>query len=103
MPHQLLTPRLVDTLKVAAGAQRTNYFDTHNDAPPGFCLRVSDSRRVFYLVATDPATKARVWMKVGDARQIALDAARRAAKVKAGDLARGVNPNAQARAAPDAR
>lgn len=103
MPHQLLTPRVVDTLKAAPGAQRTNFFDTHADAPPGFCLRVSASRRVFYLVATDPTTKGRAWVKIGDARQVGLDAARRAAKVKAGELARGLNPNDQARAGREAR
>lgn len=99
MPRAVLTPRLVDTLRPQDGRARTVYFDSHRDAPKGFALRVtSKGARGFYLLATLKSS-GRKWIHLGDARRVGLDAARRAARIRAGELAMGRNPTAEARAA----
>jgi integrase len=95
----VLTPRFVSTASVERGRDRSVYFDTHGDAPRGFALRVTKKgARSYYLLATVPATKRRTWVRIGDARALGLDAARRAAYARAGEIARDKDPNAEARA-----
>lgn len=103
MPHERLTPALVERLRAEPGKARTAYFDTHTKAPRGLALRVSASgERSWYLVATLPSTKAKAWVRLGDARTLSLHDAREAARVEAGRIARGVNPNEERRSAREA-
>lgn len=98
MPHVSLTARTVGTLGVPPGKDRVIYFDTHRDAPKGFALRLTArGARSYYLLLTIKGTKARVWVHIGDAEALSLEDARRAATAKAGDIARDINPNQQAR------
>src|SRR5437867_3234073 len=98
MPHVSLTSRTVATLQVPSGKERVIYFDTHRDAPRGFALRLTaKGARSYYLLLTIKGTKSRVWVHIGDAEALSLDDARRAATAKAGDIARDINPNEQAR------
>jgi integrase len=98
MPHVSLTSRMAGTLVVPAGKDRVIYFDTHRDAPKGFALRVTArGARSYYLLLTIKGTKSRVWVHIGDAEALSLEDARRAATAKAGDIARDINPNEQAR------
>ncbi|MGH9391215.1 MAG: tyrosine-type recombinase/integrase, partial [Vicinamibacteria bacterium] len=48
-------------------------------------------------VATVPTTKARTWVRLGDAKNLSLDDARKAAKVEAGKVALGLDPNEERR------
>lgn len=98
MARKTLTPRLVDELQVKAGQARTIYFDDHPDAPKGFALRVTSSgARSFYLLRTLKASGRRVWVHLGPAEGSGLEAARAAAEVRAGQIAKDVNPNVEAR------
>lgn len=100
MARLVLTPRFVSTATAEAGRDRSVYFDEHRDAPKGFALRVTkNGARSFYLLATVPATKRRVWVRIGDARAVGLDAARRAAFARTGEIARDKDPNVEAKAA----
>jgi hypothetical protein len=61
---------------------RAAYFDAKTR---GLCLRVTpDGVRVFYVVRVVPATRKRVWVKLGDASTPAFEGARRAAEKAAG-------------------
>lgn len=94
-----LTPRLVDTLPVEPGRQRTVYFDEHRDAPKGFALRVTaKGGRAYYLVASSKRYGRR-WVHIGGSRTLGLDKARAAARARAGEIAMGADPVADARAA----
>jgi integrase len=93
-----LTPRLVSTLRPAAGKVREVWFDEHRDAPRGFALRVTAAgSRSYYLLATVRGSGQR-WIRIGDAAAITLEAARVAATMRAGEIAAGRNPNAEGRA-----
>jgi hypothetical protein len=92
-----LTPRSVTTLPVEAGRSRTVYMDTHPDAPQGFAMRVtSNGARSFYLLITH-RTKGRRWIRIGNALTLSLDAARKAARVRAGEVALDRDPTQEAR------
>jgi integrase len=98
MPHERLTPALVERLRTQPGSTRTAFFDTHPKAPRGLALRVSSSgEKSWYLVATLPSTKAKAWVRLGDARTLSLDDAREAARAEAGRIALGRNPNEERR------
>jgi integrase len=89
-----LTDALVERLPVPAKG-RAVYFDQKTR---GLCVRVSATgERSFYLVRTVPETKAKAWVRLGDAGSLSLEGARRAAQVEAGKIARGVDPNAERR------
>ncbi len=95
--REVLTPALVARLAVAAGRTRTLYLDQHRDAPAGFGLRVTAAgERSYYLVKR--ALGRKVWVRLGDAATLTLDKAREAARAKAGDLARDIDPTAANRA-----
>lgn len=97
-----LTPRLVWTLALEDGKARTLVYDTDRDAPRGFALLISASARIYYLIATIRGKKRQAWVRIGDAKTITLDQARAAAKLRAGEIAFGRDPNAEARAAREA-
>lgn len=94
-----LTPRLVETLQVEGGRERTVYLDTSRDAPRGFALRVTArGARAFYLLATSKRYGRR-WVHIGDALALSLKDARKTALLRAGEIARGADPTGDARAA----
>jgi integrase len=95
MPEATLTAGSVATLKATPGV-RVNYFDTHPEAPSGFVLRVTETSRVYYLLATFKGR--RVWVRIGTVQGITLKDARRAARARAGELALGRDVNAEKRA-----
>jgi integrase len=98
MPHEHLTPRLVTALAPGAGRPRETWFDTSRDAPKGFALRVTAAGARSYYLVLRIAGRQR-WLRIGDARRVTLDAARKAAQARAGDVAMGIDPTAEARAA----
>jgi hypothetical protein len=98
MPHERLTPALVERLHAQPGKTRTAFFDTHPKAPRGLALRVSLSdEKSWYLVARLRSTKAKAWVRLGDARTLSLEDAREAARAEAGRIALGKNPNDERR------
>ncbi len=100
MPKIPLTPRLVDTLKVEAGRSRTVYLDTHPSAPKGFALRVTAAgARTFYLIRTVKAKGRRPWVYISPGQGSGLEAARRAAELRASEISLGRDPNEEARLA----
>lgn len=98
MPSEVLTDAKLARLTVESGAKRLVVFDQHQDAPRGFCVRVTPSgERAFYFVKR--ALGRKVWVRIGDAGALSLSAARKAAHVRAGELAKGIDPNAATRQA----
>jgi integrase len=98
MPSEVLTDARLARLAVAPGVKRLVVFDQHQDAPRGFCVRVTPSgERAFYFVKR--ALGRKVWVRIGDAGALSLAAARKAAHVRAGELAKGIDPNAVTRQA----
>jgi len=97
MPSEVLTAAAIERLRVAPGQQRLVVFDRHPSAPKGFCVRVTAAgERAFYLVRR--ALGRKVWVRIGDA-SLSLKRAREAADVRAGELAKGIDPNAATREA----
>lgn len=93
-----LTPRAVAVLLSERGVRRA-IFDGHRLAPRGFVLRLSGTGGgAYYLLATTRAGR-RTWVRLGDVRTLTLDAARDAARVRAGELAKGGDPVHEAREA----
>jgi hypothetical protein len=89
---------LVERLRVLPGKTRTVFFVTHAKAPRGLALRVSSSgEKSWSLVATLTSTKAKAWIRLGDARTLSLEGAREAARVEAGRIALGKDPNDERR------
>ncbi len=79
------TPRFVDEAQALPGQERSVYWDTHPEAPRGFCLRVRvTGARSFYFLKTVKATGRRPWVRIGEAQGAGLaDARRQAWKVAA--------------------
>lgn len=95
-----LSQRFISTLRPKPGA-RENYFDIGRGAQPGLVLRVGSRRLVYYALGRLAGRPA--WVRVGDARKLAVDEARRAAKVYIGQMAAGIDPNAKSRRSKAAR
>lgn len=94
-----LTPRLVDELKVKEGRTRTLYLDTHPNAPKGFGLRVTaKGAKTFVLIRTSKQKGRRPWVTIAPGQGSGLEAARRAAELRGGEISLGRDPNAEARA-----
>lgn len=92
-----LTARTVEKTHASQGGK----VDVWDEKTPGFVLRVSkradaESRRWYYV-------QRGTWIALGDARVLDLEAARAAAVVAAGELAKGQDPRAERRRAVEAR
>src|SRR5688572_17806096 len=100
MARETLTERNVKSLGVDREGDprclRTDYFDLHPESPRGFVLRVTDKSRVYYLVTS--LRGKRTWVRIDDAQRASLKDARRAAKIRAGEIAAGRDLNAEKRA-----
>src|SRR6185436_4075598 len=88
-----LTDRLLTALKVENGRKDRLAFDT---ACPGLGVRVTTKgTRTFIAQWTDPATKRKVREPLGVWGNLTIDQAREAAKVRLGQVAKGINPRAE--------
>ena len=77
--HHHLTAQNV--LKLPAVSRRTDYFDSSEGAPPGFCLRVtSTGHRSYSLLYRSKRTRRLLRMKLGNADEVTLAAARKRAR-----------------------
>jgi integrase len=88
-----LTEGLLTTLTVANGRKDRLVFDT---VAPGLGVRVTaKGTRTFIAQWTDPATKRKVREPLGTWGNLSLAHAREAAKVRLGEVAKGINPRAE--------
>jgi integrase len=88
-----LTEGLLTTLTVASGRKDRLVFDT---VAPGLGVRVTaKGTRTFIAQWTDPATKRKVREPLGIWGSLSLAHAREAAKVRLGEVAKGINPRAE--------
>jgi len=88
-----LTEGLLATLTVANGRKDRLVFDT---VAPGLGVRVTaKGSRTFIAQWTDPATKRKVREPLGIWGNLSLAHAREAAKVRLGEVAKGINPRAE--------
>lgn len=99
MPKLELTDKGIRASKAPTGSKKLDLFDT---LAKGLALRVSASgSRIFYQVYSDTAGR-RVWHKLGEygehPGQLTLAAARKQAKELRGQVAGGVDPQAEKRA-----
>jgi integrase len=87
-----LTDRFLTGLELAEGQRDRLVFDT---ACPGLGVRLTKSgTRTFIAQWTDPATKRKVREPLGVWGALTIDQAREAARVRLGDVAKGINPKA---------
>jgi integrase len=88
-----LTEGMLTTLTVANGRKDRLVFDT---VAPGLGVRVTaKGTRTFIAQWTDPATKRKVREPLGTWGNLSLAHAREAAKVRLGEVAKGINPRAE--------
>src|SRR6267143_1812809 len=88
-----LTDSLLMTLTVGNGPKDRLVFDT---ACPGLGVRVTaKGTRTFIAQWTDPATKRKVREPLGVWGNLTIAHAREAAKVRLGEVAKGINPRAE--------
>jgi len=87
-----LTDRMLTNLKLAQGQRDRLVFDT---SCPGLGVRLTRAgSRTFIVQWTDPVTRRKVREPLGVWGALTIDQARDAARVRLGDVARGVNPKA---------
>src|ERR1700686_2571524 len=88
-----LTEGLLATLTVANGRKDRMVFDT---VCPGLGVRVTaKGTRTFIAQWTDPATKRKVREPLGVWGNLTIDRAREGARVRLGQVAKGINPRAE--------
>ncbi len=90
--RETLTPRRLAAILKSRPPGRKVITDAHPDAPPGFRLRLSPTSASWYLVAS------KRWHKIGDAKSLGVEEARRVARVFAGRIAEGRSPTEERRA-----
>jgi integrase len=87
------TDRTLSALKIDPGRKDKLVFDA---ACPGLGIRVTSAgSKVFIVQWTDPATKRKVREKLGVWGSITIEQARGAARVRLGEVAKGVNPRVE--------
>src|ERR1700730_16558922 len=88
-----LTNRLLAALTVEKGRKDRLVFDT---VSPGLGVRLTaKGTRTFIAQWTDPATKRKVREPLGIWGNLSIARAREAAKVRLGEVAKGINPRAE--------
>jgi integrase len=88
-----LTDRFLAALSVDKDRKDRLVFDT---VSPGLGVRVTaKGTRTFIVQWTDPITKRKVREPVGIWGSLSIDQAREAAKVRLGQVAKGINPRAE--------
>ena len=90
-------PKLTDRFLVALSVDKDRkdrlVFDT---VSPGLGVRVTaKGTRTFIVQWTDPVTKRKVREPLGIWGSLSIDQAREAAKVRLGQVAKGINPRAE--------
>jgi integrase len=89
--HHHLTAQNV--LSVPAIGRRTDYFDSSAGAPPGFCLRVtSTGHRSYSLLYRSKRTQRLLRVKLGNADEVTLAAARKRARDLRAEMQLGIEP-----------
>src|SRR5437660_949421 len=87
------TDRTLSALKIDPGRKDKLVFDA---ACPGLGVRVTSAGSKLFIVQwTDPATKRKVREKLGVWGSITIEQARGAARVRLGEVAKGVNPRVE--------
>jgi hypothetical protein len=87
-----LTERFLATFSVKPGRKDRLAFDS---GCPGLGVRATaKGTKVFIAQWTDPATKHKVREPLGVWGNLTVDQAREAAKVRLGQVAKGINPRA---------
>jgi integrase len=87
------TDRTLGALKIDPGRKDKLVFDA---ACPGLGVRVTSAgSKIFIVQWTDPATKRKVREKLGVWGSITIEQARGAARVRLGEVAKGVNPRVE--------
>lgn len=87
------THRRLDNAACPPDVDRVYFYD---DAEPGLCLlATAKGAKSFYLLKKINGRTERI--RLGGFPEISVDAARQAAKVKKGDIAKGINPAEQRR------
>jgi hypothetical protein len=88
-----LSDRVLTGLKVEAGRKDRLVFDL---ACPGLGVRVTaKGTRTFIVQWTDPATKRKMRERLGVWGSLTVDQAREAARIRLGQVAKGINPRAE--------
>jgi hypothetical protein len=88
-----LTERFLAALSVAKDRKDRLVFDT---VSPGLGVRLTaKGTRTFIVQWTDPVTKRKVREPLGFWGSLSIDQAREAAKVRLGQVAKGINPRAE--------
>ncbi|PYQ49064.1 MAG: hypothetical protein DMF78_19425 [Acidobacteria bacterium] len=89
--HHHLTAQNV--LKLPAIGRRTDYFDSSEGAPPGFCLRVtSTGHRSYSLLYRSKRTQRLLRVTLGNADEVTLAAARDRARDLRAEVQLGIEP-----------
>ena len=87
------TDRTLSALKIDPGRKDKLVFDA---ACHGLGVRVTSAgSKVFIVQWSDPATKRKIREKLGVWGSITIEQARAAARVRLGEVAKGVNPRAE--------
>ena len=88
-----LTDRFLAGLKIEDGRKDRMIFDS---VCPGLGVRMTaKGTRIFIAQWTDPATKRKVREPLGVWGSLTIDQAREAAKVRLGQVAKGINPRSE--------